>query len=131
MQLKKNYKIGSALEIAKEIGRINGVKAVYLFGSFAKGRNHHLSDIDICIIGEKGDEKMEEDALSFFQEPLDISFFWKLPASIQFRVFKEGKALVINDKNFIDKVKIRTLRNYVDIKPLFNRYYVERFQCTI
>lgn len=113
--------------IAKKIAENEDVKAVYLFGSQVSGRAHKLSDIDICIITENGEENVEYPST----DNLDVSFFHLLPISIRYRILKEGKPLVIKDKNFIHELKIRILREYLDLKPLFNAYAMERFGCTI
>lgn len=118
-------------EIAKMIGKIKGVKAVYLFGSYATGKVHKNSDIDLCVIYDENIKGVEDKILAFNYGNLDVSSFWRLPLPIRFRVFKEGKALVMNDKDFVDEIKLWTLRNYLDIKPLINRFIMERFKCTI
>lgn len=114
-------------KIAREIAKDKRVKAVYLFGSQISGKAHGLSDIDICIITDKGIENVNYPTT----DNLDASFFHLLPLTIQYRVLKEGKPLVINDEEFIYKLKIKTLQKYLDIKPLINKYLMERFGCTI
>ncbi|MEK6893430.1 MAG: nucleotidyltransferase domain-containing protein [Nanoarchaeota archaeon] len=108
-------------EIANKIAKIDGVKAVYLFGSYVTGKTHKNSDIDICVIYDKNAKKAENEILSFGGGNLDIVFFWRLPLPIRFRVFKEGKVLVINDKEFVDDLKIETMNEYFDLKPFLDR----------
>jgi predicted nucleotidyltransferase len=114
-------------EIVREITKDKRVKAVYLFGSQVSGKAHKLSDIDICIITDKDIENVNYP----ITDNLDVSFFHLLPLAIQYRVLKEGKPLVIKDKEFIYNLKIKTLQKYLDIKPLINKYLMERFGCTI
>ena len=113
-------------EIAEEIMKQKKVIAVYLFGSFARGATHEQSDIDICVIGERGKQMP-----IFEKEGYDIISFWDLPLPIRFRVLREGKLLAVKNAEYIRKVKLETLRDYLDIKPLINRYLWERFACTI
>ena len=117
--------------IAKNISKIKNVEAVYLFGSYARGEIHAKSDVDFCVFLKKEDEKTISEVSSYSSDNVDISFFHMLPLAIRFRVFKEGKPLAIKDKSFIDIFKISTWKNYLDIKPLINRYCMERFGCTI
>ena len=117
-------------EISKEIGKIKNVKAVYLFGSYATGKAGRLSDIDVCIIGNLT-EKEKYKALSALSDNLDISFFELLPIYIKIRVFKEGKPLVIKDEEFIRRLKLKTLAEYLDFKPAINRFCKETLGCTI
>ena len=126
-KIKFVTKIEEIEGIVKKISRNKNVKAVYLFGSYARGVVHVNSDIDLCIITKNNYEDVRCPA----SDNLDISFFHKLPISIQYRVFKEGKPLFIKDKNFVDRLKIKTLEIYLDFKPLINRFIWENFKCTI
>ena len=127
-QYRYYTKIEDINSIAQEIAKNKTVKAVYLFGSYAKEKPHILSDIDICII-TNGDK---EDTVNFpVTDNLDVSFFHRLPLMIQYRVFKEGKPLVVKDKEYIDNLKIMTLKKYLDLKPFINRFIWEKLKCTI
>jgi len=123
-------KIEDVEKIAREISEISGVKAVYLFGSQATGNTSKISDIDICVLGDLGEEERDE-VLNYSSENLDISFFNDLPIIIQFRVLKEGKPLKINDQNYVDDSKIMAVKRYLDFKPFINRYIEEVLGCTI
>lgn len=130
----KRYEIITKFEdiqkIAKEIGGIKNIKAVYLFGSYATGKNHPLSDIDICVIGDLT-EKEEYQSMSALSDNLDISIFNKLPISIRFRVFKDGKPLILKDKDFVRRLMLKTLNEYMDFKPSINKFCMETLGCTI
>lgn len=123
-------KIEDINEIACKIGKIEGVKAIYLFGSYAQGNQHNNSDIDLCVIGSFT-EKEETEILMKGSDNLDISIFTKLPILIRFRVLAEGKPLIIMDKEYIQKLKSYTLREYLDFKPAINKFIMETFKCTI
>lgn len=115
--------------IAVEIAKIKGVKAIYLFGSRATGRALPMSDVDICVITEKENEKVESKIIGYGTENLDVSVFRFLPIAIQYRVLKEGKELVIKDIDFISRLKLYTLRKYLDFKPAINRFCMETIGC--
>ena len=109
-------------KIAAEIGKIKGVKAVYLFGSHARMKMHALSDIDICIIGRLN-ERGKLDVLKWASGNLDISFFEDLPLQIQFRVLKEGKPLAMNDSEAIRSITLAVLREYLDYTAFIENFY--------
>jgi len=117
-------------KIAEEIAKIKSVKAVYLFGSYATGKNHRFSDIDLCVIGNLS-EKEKYKALSPLSDNLDIVFFELLPVYIKIRVFIEGKPLIIKDREAINRLKLRTLSEYLDFKPALNKFCMETLKCTI
>jgi uncharacterized protein len=117
-------------KIAEEIARIKSVVAVYLFGSYATGKVHSQSDIDVCVIGNLSEEERCE-ALSPMSDNLDIVFFDMLPISIKFRVLKEGKPLAVKDAELINRLKFKTLREYLDFKPGINKFIFETLKCTI
>ncbi len=126
MRNKIFTKVEDIDKIAKEIGRIKNVRAVYLFGSYATGKNFPFSDIDLCIIGNLS-QKEKYAALSSLSDNLDISFFEDLPIYIKIRVFREGKPLYIKDKDFINFVKVKTIKKYLDFRKIINRYTKEVF----
>jgi predicted nucleotidyltransferase len=98
------------------------VNAVILFGSYAKGRIKPLSDIDICVIAEKNmgiEQRVTITGLS--SDKLDISLFWNLPLTIQFRVFKEGKVLFNRDWLILHRIRIKTVKEYLDFLPIIER----------
>jgi len=117
-------------KIAKEIGKINGVKAVYLFGSYARGEQGPLSDIDLCVIGDLS-KKEKYKALGWSSDNLDIVFFDMLPVYIKIRVFKEGKPLFVKNEEGIRRLALKTLAEYLDFKPAINRFCWETLKCTI
>jgi len=117
-------------KIANEISKIKNVKAIYLFGSYARGKIMPLSDIDICVIGSLSEEEKYK-ALEHLSDNLDISFFDMLPIYIKIRVFKNGKPLVIKDKEYVNRLKLRTLQEYLDFKPAINKFCIETLKCTI
>ncbi len=115
-------------KIAESISKIKSVKAVYLFGSYARSNFHALSDIDLCIIGNLN-EKEKNSARKYLSDNLDISFFNELPIWIKIRIFREGKPLVLKDVQFISELKIRTLKNYLDFKYIINKHCRETVGC--
>lgn len=112
--------ISKLIEIAKKNRK---VKAIILFGSYVKKKATPISDIDICIIGDKISDKEKAEIESFSNEKLQISFFDELPIAIRFRVFKEGKIIFLRDEKFLNSLKAETISRFLDFKPLLERYF--------
>lgn len=109
------------------ISRKKGLIAVYLFGSFGSKNFGEMSDVDICLIGKfSQDEKL--DILSKTDEILDISFFEDLPIWIKSRVFFEGKLLFCKNQVILNRMKILTLSEYLDFKPVIDSIINSEFR---
>lgn len=111
--------IGSIL---KKMKNINDVKAVFLFGSVARGEQKPLSDTDICILtNKKIPEKSKAEIASFSSKKLDISLFWDLPPSMRFQIVKEGKILFSRSEELMHIAKVRSVSEYLDFKHILDR----------
>src|SRR3989344_3772894 len=104
--------------MAGMISKDRNVKGIYLFGSQVSGKTREGSDIDMCIITKDEQEDIEYPIFP----GLEISFFHLLPLSLKYRIFNEGIPLVVKDVRLINELKIKTLRDYLEIKPLINRF---------
>ncbi len=109
-------------EHTKEIDKIiepfkknRDVISIYLFGSYARGREKPFSDIDICVIADKHANR--DEILSHSSKKIDISIFHDLPMSMRFRVIKEGKLLFSRDELKLHRIIVATIRSYLDFKP--------------
>jgi len=110
-------------KITAELKKIPEVKAVYLFGSYARGEEKPISDIDLCVITERDiPDDTRAEILAHSWKDIDTSIIWDLPPVIRIRVFKEGKPLYIRDEIFNIRVKVETFKAYQDIKPLIQSY---------
>ncbi len=110
--------------IKRVVGELKreGVQAIYLFGSRAKGNARPSSDIDICVITEKEiPRSAKEEIMSNSSKNIDISLFWELPPTMRFRVFREGKPLYIKGELLLQRVKVDTLKSYLNIQPMIER----------
>jgi predicted nucleotidyltransferase len=109
----------------EELKKIKAVKAIYLFGSYAAGKQLPFSDIDVCIIGDKISKKERSEIFSSGSKKIQISIFDELPIYIKFRVLKEGKLLFNKDEEFLHRITFSTVKEYLDFQPLLRRF--ERF----
>jgi len=91
------------------------VISIYLFGSYARGREKPFSDIDICVIADKHANR--DEILSHSSKKIDISIFHELPLGMRFRVLKEGQLLFLRDELKLHRIIVATIRSYLDFKP--------------
>ena len=122
-KIKFKIDIKNITHIAKEIAKNKKVKAVYLFGSQAKGKTHIHSDVDICIITESE----AEDIAYHLTDNLDVSYFHNLPLIIQYRVLKEGRPLIVKDREFMHHITMKTLHDYIEFRPAILRFIRETY----
>ena len=114
-------------DIAKKISKIKNVKAVFLFGSYASGKQNSKSDVDLCIFG-KLNEKQKKEVLRYSSEKMDISLFDELPIWIKTRVFRDGKPLINKDENRVRQIAFKTMHEWEDFKPLIQNRVYRRFE---
>ncbi len=106
----------------QNLKKIPQVKAVILYGSYAKGTQKAISDVDICVITEKYiDEITENDARGWSGPKIDIVLFWDLPVNIRYAVLREGKILFVRDEDFLNGVTVETMSEYLDFRHIIDR----------
>lgn len=110
-------------KVILELKKIPEIKSIYLFGSYAKGIEKPISDIDICVITTKNISKSKkEEILSYSGNLIDISIFWYLPITMKSKIFREGKLLFCRDEDFLSEVISDTMREYLDFKGSIERF---------
>ena len=99
------------------------VIAVLLYGSVARGEEKPISDIDLCVVTERGISRAaRERILSHASTSLDITLFWDLPLPIRYRVLREGKLLLGEDGLALHRIRRATLRCYREIGRMLRRH---------
>ncbi|MFH0875811.1 MAG: nucleotidyltransferase domain-containing protein [archaeon] len=115
-------------KMAENIAKIKSVYAVYLFGSYATGKQTPLSDIDICVFADKKiSEKEKTDIFCCCSNEVDISYFHELPILIRYRVFRDGKPLLIRDKKKLHNDKYYTVKSYLDFRWIIDKNIAKVF----
>jgi len=94
--------------------RFKEIKAIYLFGSHAKGTAKPRSDIDLAFLIEGNRKRIETEVGTSSSPLIDAVPFHRLPLYIQFEVFKYGKELFVRDKKYVLQSKLHVLREYLD-----------------
>jgi len=110
-------------KLIEKIRKEKNVNAIILFGSYAKKRATPISDIDICVILKKIDEKTKSRISALENEKIQIVFWDEIHLALKFRILKEGKVLYVKDINFLNSLKAETISRFLDFKPILERYY--------
>jgi predicted nucleotidyltransferase len=108
------------------------VIAVYLFGSFARGAEDQLSDIDIAMLLDPATPRaaLGELTLEYLTQinqllgTDEVSFILlnKAPLTFRYQVIRTGKVLVDNRPEERLKFEVHTEDLYMDFKPLLDAY---------
>ena len=109
-------------EIVKRISKIKSVAAIYLFGSQVTGRARLDSDVDIAVLTKNATENEETNISLSGNKLFEIHILAKLPPIIQYRIFKEGILLYVNDEKCLNEVKAKVIITYLDFLPFLNRF---------
>lgn len=109
--------------VVSRLKKMSDIKAIYLFGSYATGKEKPISDIDLCVITEKNILRSKKlDILSCAGKDVEISLFHDLPISLKAKVFREGKLLFCRDKRLLIDLKLAAMKEYLDFKPVLDRF---------
>lgn len=98
------------------------VKAIYLFGSQARGEAGPLSDIDLCVLAPGVSEIEKSELLGYSSSSISVVLFDDLSLPIKVRIFREGKALYVAEQAYVDELAWRTTKEYFDFKPILQRF---------
>jgi len=110
----------------------NEISAVYLFGSFATGKNRKNSDIDLGVLHNPGLNKVErfEKNLSYsleleniLQTSVDIVDLENANPFFLHKIMREK--LLVLDKNTAWRVsfEVSRRRTYFDMQPFYKKYH--------
>ncbi|MHA1300337.1 MAG: type VII toxin-antitoxin system MntA family adenylyltransferase antitoxin [Candidatus Helarchaeota archaeon] len=110
----------------------------YIFGSYAKNTQNKLSDIDFAIFLKKNkkdyliNKRMEYigKLIEIFKiNEVDLVILNNAPIFLQYVIIKTGNLIFSRDEKTRVKYETRVIRDYLDIKPLFdyyNKYLIKR-----
>lgn len=111
-------------KIVQELKKEKFVEGIILFGSYAKGKETPLSDIDLCVIDNpKFPEKERKKAYLYGNDKVQISLFSELPLYIKFEVLKYGKVLFARNPCMLKEIKEKTVSDYLEHKWLWEQYF--------
>lgn len=122
-----------AAAIARAAESLPELQAAFLFGSYASGRVHAESDVDIAVLldadadAARGDSRarlrrvLEAFAAHIAADRLDIVILNDAPPALAFQVLKHGKLALERDRTALHRFRVATYTRHADFVP------VERF----
>ena len=117
--------------LMEEVQRDEGVLALFLFGSYARGEEREDSDIDVCLVlqGRPDREEIVRKQIEYLRfHQLDLHIFQALPIYIRHRILREGKLIYVRDEDRLYEMAFRTAQAFEDYKHLY-RDYLEEVMC--
>jgi uncharacterized protein len=125
-------------DIARHVGdavaRVDGVAAVYLFGSVAAGRDTPSSDVDIGILYETAPEStldagpfdLEGDLERRLRRPVHLAVLNGAPADLRIRVLRAQQLLVDRNRAARIRFEVATRNEFFDLEPMLLTYRLPR-----
>ena len=108
------------------------VLLAYLFGSYARRQAGPLSDLDIAVLlaGRSNDDRCFDTRLTiigdlmalFHFNEVDVVVLNQAPATLRYRVVRDGIILYSRDEDERAEFTARTVSEYLDFKPFLERH---------
>ena len=96
--------------IVNDLKKNKAIKAIFLFGSYARGTQKPISDIDICVVTDsKISDRTKGIILSHSSQIDNISLFWDMPPAVRYSVIKNNKKLYVQDKAYFHDAILSTI----------------------
>ncbi len=111
--------------VIAEVQQHPKVVAIFLFGSWVRGEQMPISDVDIAVLLDSPDKRDEADIGSMYSPTIDLVLFHRLPVRIQFQVLKEGQPLFVRDEEKLIETTFQVMRQYHEMEWMYRRYYEE------
>jgi predicted nucleotidyltransferase len=112
------------------------VVAVYLFGSAARGTRGKRSDVDIAVLtrARGTSHRRSRSLVEYVQaacdalgtDNVDVVLLDRAPIALRHEVFREGKPLLVRDREALTRFRMESSREYLDTLPL-RRTFEEAF----
>lgn len=102
------------------------IKLIYIFGSYAKGKNDKNSDLDIAVLLEKGYNPLDKLSLIgdftdiFKRDDIDLVILNDANPVLEHQVIKYGKLAYMKDEDTKVFYEVRVLKEYMDMEYFRN-----------
>ena len=112
-------------------GREQGVAAVYLFGSVARGESRPGSDLDVAVLFEPAPERGTFESLrldlraeleSDLRQEIDFVVLNHAPPDLSHRVLRDAELVIEPDPSARVRFEVRARNEYWDLKPYLDEY---------
>ena len=111
--------------------REQGVAAVYLFGSVARGESRSGSDLDVAVLLEPAPERGTFESLrldlraaleSDLGRKVDLVVLNHAPPDLAHRVLRDAVLIIEPDPSARVRFEVRARNEYWDLKPYLDEY---------
>lgn len=114
----------------KDLLESYNLKLIYIFGSYAKGKNHKNSDLDIAVLLDNQYNHLDKLSLMgdlidiFKRNDVDLVILNDANSVLKHQVVKYGKILYMENEDVKVNFEVRVLKEYMDMEP-FRRTQME------
>jgi predicted nucleotidyltransferase len=108
----------------------DGLICVYLFGSIARGKAHHHSDVDIAVLYSQ-EPPASLDGLGLdlsgalekrLHKPVDLVVLNRAPPDLIHRILKDKIIIYENNRSARIRFEVKARNEYFDILPYLHDY---------
>lgn len=112
------------------VAPLDGIAAVYLFGSVAAGTDTPASDVDLGVLYDvppagrldAGPLDLEGDLERRLGRPVQLVVLNSAPADLRIRVLRSQRLLVDRNKPARIRFEVATRNEYFDLEPMLLEY---------
>lgn len=115
--------------VAEAARRDVEILAVALYGSYTRGENSAISDIDICIYlaskplnAEETHRKRMEYTEVAADDKADVQVFQQLPLYVRPTVLREGRMVLVKDGAALYDLAWETIKEFEDFRKHYEEY---------
>lgn len=123
IQKDLNEVIKSIQENFKDLAEGCNISLLYVFGSYAKGKNTASSDLDIAVLLKEGFRPMDKLNLLgeltsvFKREDIDLVIMNSANSVLRHQIIKYGKLVYMENEDVKVSFEVKTLKEYMDMEP--------------
>ena len=122
---------GFLLQLKEFLESYKAVVFAYLYGSYARSKEHPFSDIDIAVYLKENSFNVYMDILGKLPEigkEIDLRVLNDAPPLFKYKVIKEGKLLVNKDPELLRQFIYETLIEALEIKDTIEKMRRKRIE---
>ena len=121
-------------QVRAAIESLDGIAAVYLFGSMARGTAGKHSDVDVGVLYDvqpgstldAGPFDLEGDLERRLARRVQLVVLNSTPADLRIRVLREGRLLGDRHRSARIRFEVNTRNEFFDLEPTLRRYRAPR-----
>lgn len=103
--------------------RYYNIKLLYIFGSYAKNKNHNNSDLDIAVLLQEDYDPMDKlnligDLTTIFKrDDIDLVILNSAKPVLKHQIIKHGKIIYMKTQECKVDFEVKVLNEYMDMEP--------------